>query len=189
MIYKNTKELKEIFGIDITEKNRTIPHVALRCFYSEMRVEQLTGNISSRYVTIAKEIGCNRDNLYNMLSKAETLRKDKSTKVLFEAFKNKDKSLFEQYLTNHKEYRKQYHKNWDKNKAMKTYEPPKVIKVFAKIEKRKSVMSNLKLAEYLRANNLLKHDVWDTPVRNISPNQWQQVKKINPIMFESIINH
>jgi hypothetical protein len=187
-MYQNTKELKDIFGIDITEKNRTTPYNVLRYFFAEMREKELRG-IPNHFEMVAKELNFKRVNVYNCLLKAETLRKDKSTKILFEAFKNKDKSLFEQYLTNHKEYRKQYRKNWDENKAMKTYEPPKVIKVFAKIEKRKSVMSNLKLAEYLRANNVLKHDVWDTPVRNISHNQWQQVKKINPKMFESIINH
>ena len=149
-MYKNTKELKETLGIDITQKNRTIPYVALRAFYAEMRVEQLTGNITSRYKTISKEIGCGRDNVYNLLTKGELFKKDECIKFIFEAFKTKDKTLL-------KEYEKQLRKTRALSKSAKS------LKMFtdgisyiqkptqiANTEKTIIKMSNLKLAEFLR---------------------------------------
>jgi len=48
-------------------------------------------------------------------------------------------------------------------------------------------MTNLELASFLRANKVLNHVVWDLPVKNISQNQWEQIRQINPTMFETII--
>jgi hypothetical protein len=185
MNYANTKEIQEVFNINITEKNRTIPYVAIRCFYAEMRVEQLTGNISSRYTTIAKETGCNRDNLYNMLLKAKLFKEDKYTKILFEAFKNKDKTLIEAYKEQIKQINLDNHRNRYIQKVFNEFQEVKRVKVVTKLDKNKAPMTNLKLAEYLRTNKVFKHELWDTPVKNISENQWKQVKQINPKMFDN----
>ena len=181
-MYKSTQEIKEVFGIDITQKNRTIPYVALRSFYAEMRVVQLTGNITSRYTTISKEIGCNRDNVYNLLKKGELFKKDECIKFIFEAFKTKDKVLL-------KEYEKQLRKS---AKSLKMFNDgcnyAQIPSQIANNEKTIIKMSNLKLAEFLRLNKEFKHQLWGVPVRNISANQWEQVRSINKKMFDSIIN-
>jgi hypothetical protein len=187
-MYKSPEEINEIFGIDITEKNRTIQFVALRAFYAEDRVKQLKGRITSIYVTVSNEIGCGRDNVYNLLTKGEIFKKDECIKIIFEAFKTKDKGLL-------KEYEKQLRKTRALNHSEKNLKmfndginyaqkPSQV----GNTEKTIIKMSNLKLAEFLRANKVLKHDLWDVPVRNISTNQWKQVRKINPKMFEEIVN-
>ena len=188
MNYKSTKEIKEVFGIDITKKNRTIPYVALRSFYAEMRVEQLTGNITSRYTTISKEIGCNRDNVYNLLKKGELFKKDECIKFIFKAFKTKDKVLL-------KEYEKQLRKTRALSKSAKSLKMfndgcnyAQMPSQIANNEKTIIKMSNLKLAEFLRLNKEFKHQLWNVPVRNISENQWEQVRNINKKMFDSIIN-
>lgn len=188
-MYKSTEEIKEIFGIDITEKNRTIPFVALRAFYAEDRVNQLKGRITSRYIKVSNEIGCGRDNVYNLLKKGELFKKDECIKIIFEAFKNKEKSLL-------KEYEKQLRKTRALNNSAKS------LKMFndgfnyaqkpsqtGNTEKTIVKISNLKLAEFLRANKVLKHDLWDVPVRNISTNQWKQVRNINKKMFDNYVNN
>ena len=187
-MYKSTQEIKEVFGIDITKKNRTIPQVALRAFYAEMRVEQLTGNITSRYTIIAKEIGCNRDNVYNLLKKGELFKTDECVKFIFEAFKTKDKALL-------KEYEKQLRKIRALSKSLKDNKMfndgcnyAQIPSQIANNEKTIIKMSNLKLAEFLRLNKEFKHQLWGVPVKNISANQWEQVRNINKKMFDSIIN-
>lgn len=189
MNYKNTKELQQALSINIKEKNRTIPYVAIRCFYAEMRVDQLTGNISSRYTTIANEIGCNRDNLYNMLLKAKLFKEDIDTKMLFTAFQNKDKGQIKAYHDNLRDRKARQQSDYYQNKSLNEFIPAQRVKVLTKQDKNKSLMSNLKLAEYLRVNKVFKSELWDVPVRNISPNQWKQAKKINPKMFEEIVNN
>ena len=184
-MYKSTNDLKETLGIDITEKNRTIPYVALRCFYAEMRVEQLEGRISKRYTIVSKEIGCGRDNVYNLITKGKLFKKDECVKIIFEAFKTKEKTLL-----------KEYEKQLIKTKALKNSE--RTLKMFndgfnyAQTPRGKKSMvvkmSNLKLSEFLRANSILKHELWDTPVRNISDAQWIKARNINENMFDLINN-
>jgi hypothetical protein len=184
MNYKNTKELKDIFGIDITEKNRTIPYVAMRSFYAESKTNELKGNITSRYTKVANEIGCGRDNIYNLITKGKKFKTDECIKILFEAFKTKDKALISQY---HKQVIKTRALNHSERNA-KMFNDGHCYVQIPKGKEQTYIISNLKLAEYLRANKVLKHELWDTPVKNISPNQWQQAKKINPKMFEEIVN-
>lgn len=187
-MYKNTKEIKETFGIDITEKNRTIPFITLRAFYAEMRVEQLTGNISNRYTTIAKEVGCNRDNLYNVLLKAKLFKEDKYCKILFEAFKTKDKALIQVYHETKRKDKVEYNANRCREIVLAEHKPATIVKTITRFDKNKVPMSNLKLAEYLRKNKVMKHELWDCPVKNISANQWQKVRSINKKMFDLMIN-
>ena len=184
-MYKSAKQIKEILGIDITEKNRKIPFVALRAFYAEVKVKKLPGNITSRYTTIANEIGCSRDNVYNLLKKVNIFKTDECIKILYKAFKTKDKALIEEY-----------HKQFKKSLALK--HSSKNIKMFndgfCYVQKPKqkteiSTLSNLKLAEYLRTNKVLKHKLWDTPIRNISDKQWKQVRTINTEMFDNFANN
>ena len=188
-MYKSTKEIQQIFSINIKEKNRTIPYVALRCFYAEMRVEQLTGNITNRYTTIAKEIGCNRDNLYNMLLKAKLFKEDKYCKILFEAFKTKDKALIEVYHETKRKDKVEYQANRYIEIALAEHKPATIVKTITRFDKNKAPMSNLKLAEYLRKNKVMKHELWDCPVKNISANQWQKVRSINKNMFDNYVNN
>jgi hypothetical protein len=187
MNYTNTKELKDIFGIDITEKNRTTPYNAMRYFYAEMREKELRGT-PNHFAIIGKEINCDRVTIYNSLLKAKLMREDKNTEVLYTAFKNKDKSLIEDYKISFKKRKAINQSNYYIKKSLKETKPATIVKVVTRFDKNKALMSNLKLAEFLRANKILKHELWDTPVRNISPNQWKQVRKINPKMFEEIIN-
>lgn len=183
-MYKSTKEIQQIFDIDITDKNRTIPFMALRAFYAEDRVRQLRGNTTNRYTTVAKELGCGRDNVYNLLKRGKTFKEDKCIKIIFEAFKAKDKALINKY---HKELKKTIalEKSFKNNKMFNDG-----IKIEVKPKEKIEVktLSNLKLAEFLRTNKVMKHDLWNTPVKNISANQWQQVRQINKNMFDSFIS-
>ena len=185
MNYTNTKELKDIFEIDITEKNRTIPYVAMRSFYAESKINELKGNITSRYTKVANEIGCGRDNIYNLITKARKFKTDECIKILFEAFKTKDKALILQY---HKQVIKTRALNHSERNAKMFKDGHSYIQL-PKGKEQTYLMSNLNLAEYLRKNKVMKHELWDTPVKNISTNQWQQLKKINPKMFEEIVNN
>jgi len=187
-MYKNTKEIQEVFGIDITEKNRTIPYVALRAFYAEDRINQLKGNITSRYKTVAKELGCGRDNVYNLLKKGELFKTDECIKLIFEGFKSKEKGCLEEYEKQLKKTRalsKSLKDNKMFNDGVSYVQKPTEI---TKFDKSKELMSNLKLAEYLRKNKVFKHDVWGIPVKNISDKQWSQVRDINKNMFDLMLN-
>ncbi len=190
-MYKSTEEIKEIFGIDITEKNRTIPYNALRYFYAEQREKELKGT-PNRLQIIAKEINCDRVTIYNSLFKAKLMREDKNTEILFKAFKNKDKSLIDEYKLRFKKRKAEQQSNYYVKKALKEIKeikPATIVKVVTKFDKNKALMSNLKLSEFLRANKILKHDVWDVPVKNISTNQWDQVRNINKKMFDNYVNN
>jgi len=187
-MYKNIKEIQEVFGIDITEKNRTIPYVALRAFYAEDRINQLKGNITSRYTIVSKELGCGRDNVYNLLKKGKLFKTDECIKLIFEAFKTKDKALFNEYEKQLKKTRalsKSLKDNKMFNDGVSYIQKPTNI---GNTEKTIIKMSNLKLAEFLRLNKEFKHPLNYTPVKNISENQWQQVRDINKNMFDSMIN-
>ena len=186
-MYKSTKEIQQIFSINIKEKNRTIPYVALRAFYAEQRDKELNG-INNHFDIIAKEIGCNRPNVYNCLLKAKLFKEDKYTKILFEAFKTKDKSLIEVYHETKRKDKVEYQANRYREIALAEHKPATIVKTITRFDKNKAPMSNLKLAEYLRKNKVMKHELWDIPVKNISSNQWQQVRSINKNMFDSFIN-
>ena len=187
-MYESHEEIKQTFGIDITEKNRTIPYVAMRCFYADMKVKILKGKITNRYRTIASEIGCNRDNLYNLLTKAKSFKTDKHTKLIYKAFKNKDKTQLQAYFDLRKQIHVEKRNVMYKKRAFKEYVPAVKVKVLTKFDKNKALMTNLELASFLRANKVLNHPVWETPVKNISQNQWDQVKQMNPAMFDKIVN-
>lgn len=187
-MYKSTKELKETLGIDITQKNRKVEYVALRAFYAEERIKQLKGNITSKYLVVSKEIGCGRDNVYNLLTKGELFKKDECIKFIFEAFKTKDKALL-------KVYEKQLRKTRALSKSAKSlkmfndgYNYAQIPSQVGNTEKTIIKMSNLKLAEFLRLNKEFKHQLWGVPVRNISQNQWDQVRSINKNMFDLMLN-
>jgi len=186
-MYQNTKEIEKVFGIDITEKNRTIPYVALRAFYVEQRDKELNG-INNHFDIIAKELNCNRPNVYNMLLKAKLFKEDKYCKILFEAFKMKDKSLLQQYQEAKRKEKSEQQAQRYLKRDLKEFVPATRVKEITKLDKSKALMSNLKLAEYLRKNKVFKHDVWGIPVKNISANQWSQVRDINKNMFDLMLN-
>jgi len=187
-MYKNTKEIKEVFGIDITEKNRTIPFVALRAFYTEIREKELNG-IPNHFEIIAKELNFKRVNVYNMLFKAKLFKEDRYCKILFKAFETKDKSLIQEYHNSVRTLKTEKQAERYLQRDLKEFIPAQRVKVISKFDKNKSLMSNLKLSEFLRKNNVKKHEVWDTPVKNISQNQWQQVREINSKMFDKYVNN
>jgi len=188
-MYKSTKEIKQVFGIDITEKNRTIPYVALRAFYAEDRVNQLKGNITSRYKTVAKELGRGRDNVYNLLKKGKLFKTDECIKLIFEGFKTKEKGCLQEYEKQLKKTRALSHSEKSIKMFNDGFNYAQIPSQLDKTEQFVSKMSNLKLAEFLRANKVLKHEVWDTPVRNISNNQWEKVRNINEKMFDNYVNN
>jgi hypothetical protein len=182
------EEIKTIFGIDITEKNRSTPYLALRYFYAEMRVKQIKGNISKKYITTANEINCNRDNLYNMLLKAEVFKKDELIKYIYKAFKTKEKRYFEEYLNKKQEQINNYQKIYEEEKTLRNHVPAERKDVVVKVFRNDPLLKNLQVADFLKANKILSHPLWDVPAKNISPNQWQKLKKINPEMFEQLVN-
>lgn len=186
-MYKSTKEIQQIFSINIREKNRTIPYVAFRAFYSEMREKELNG-IPNHFEIIAKELNFKRVNVYNCLLKAKLFREDKNTKILFKAFKTKDKALIQEYYDNLRVLKSEKQAERYLQRDLKEFIPAQRVKVISRFDKNKSPMTNLKLAEYLRKNKVLKHELWDTPVKNISVNQWQKVRSINENMYDSIVN-
>lgn len=187
-MYKSTKEIQQIFSINIKEKNQIITYVALRCFYAEQREKELNG-IPKVFDIIAEEINCNRSNVYNVLLKAKLFRENKDTQILFEAFKNKDKTLIEEYHKQVKAKKINYQRNRYSEIVLNEHKPAEVVNVISRADNKKAPLSNLKLAEFLRVNKVLKHELWDTPVKNISDNQWQKVRNINKIMFDKFVNN
>jgi hypothetical protein len=187
MNYKNTKELKKIFGIDITEKNRTIPYVILKNLYIQQKKEDYLKdglNISNAIIKLAKELKMDSSSVFNSLNRFELYSKDKSLELLFKAFRTKEKAFIDLYIRKCKERKKQIQKDWRITQGI----PEKKVKV-KEINTTKVELNNKQLSEFLRANNIKKHELWNKQVKNISQNQWQQVKKINPKMFEEIVNN
>lgn len=180
-------EIKTIFGIDITDKNRSVPYIALRYFCAEAMEKELKGN-PKHFDIIAKELNFKRVNVYNCLLKAKELKKDKLVKLIYKAFKTKDKTYLDEYFRLKAIETKNYNKTYKDNLVLRSHVPAErktqVIKTFSNAPK----LSNLKLAEFLRNNNVLKHELWDVPTKNISANQWQQLRNINKNMFDSYAN-
>lgn len=171
MVYKNIQEIKDIFNMDLSEKNRTIPYVAFRTFYVVEKLKVL------HPTEIAKELNINRTSVYHCLKNYEEQTKTK----LFKAYLKKDKFILDEWHSEYKEKRKEHYKTSKANDVLS-----KFVEATRTIPKKYKTLSNLKLAEFLRLNKNLNHNCWNTPVINISHNQWQEIRKINKKMFDLI---
>lgn len=185
-MYKSTKEIQKIFSINIKEKNRNIEYVILKTLYIQQKKEEYLKdglNISNVSIKLAKELNMNSSSVFNSFNRLEMYSKDKSLELLFKAFRTKEKAFVDLYLRKQKERKKELQKNWRLAKGI----PEKPINV-KEINYTKVELNGKQLSEFLRANNIKKHKAWNTPVKNISQNQWQQVRQINKNMFDSFIN-
>lgn len=171
MTYKNIKEIKKIFGMDLSEKNRTIPYVTFRTLYAVEKLNEF------HITEVAKELKINRTSVYHCVKNYDEQCKTE----LFKAFKTKDKSILDKYHAEQKEKQNNYSKESKNREVISTFvEAPRLKKPKHK------TLSNLKLAEFLRINKMFKHEAWNIPIKNISPNQWKDIRSIDKKMFDRL---
>jgi 7,8-dihydro-6-hydroxymethylpterin-pyrophosphokinase len=194
------EEIKTIFGIDITEKKRMPLLVALRAFYAVKTIKQLKKNKLAKtsliYESIALEINSTRTMVYKLIEKEEYFKNDAQYSKLFLAFKNKDKSIFNEFINDLAQIRKNNRKNYFNDcYSIRKRELAKesLSNTLAEIEavtnrNNYRKLNNLDIATFLRANNDLKSPAWDIPVKEMTSENFEAIKKINPEMFEQLVN-
>lgn len=168
--------------MDLTNGSRKIQYFAFKTFYIEERLKTLKGKDYSKFKLVAQELNITRSTIYNNLKKIDDLKTNALTKFLYTAYTQKSPAYLEIYKN---EVAKQRITKIVADVNKLAVERKAV--VLTKFDKNKALMTNLKLAEYLRLNNVLKHDCWDIKVTDISENQWNGLRKINPKMFDSYV--
>jgi hypothetical protein len=119
----------------------------------------------------------------------KTYKTDKASKLIVKAYINKDKEYIKKYYDLIQQQKDSYKQQWSFKKYYdgKDYEPkPKVvIPIRTKVNK---LMSNLQVADYLKANKVLKKTkFWDKMLLDYTNDDWHKLREINPEMFDSYL--
>lgn len=85
------QEIKKIFNIDITERNRTDLNVYLRTLYVESKIKK------SSFSAIGRELGYNHATLINCYYKLDLYNLDPLFMYVKKAFKTKDATLIDEF--------------------------------------------------------------------------------------------
>lgn len=183
-------EIKTNLGVDITQKNRTVVNVVLKALYVEQKYNQLKHLKQSELLKIlCNDINCDRTNIYNYLKKIKNYKFDIATKLIVKAYYEKDKQFIEAYHQHIKQSKEDYRNEWYKEKTFKQIE--EVIKDKVITPKKPKVvrpMKNLQVADYLKANKILKVSrYWDRLLTDYTEEDWFNLREINPKLFDSYI--
>lgn len=183
-------EIKENLGVDITQKNRTVVNVVLKALYVEQKYNQLKHLKQSELLKIlCNDINCDRTNIYNYLKKIKNYKFDIATKLIVKAYYEKDKQFIEAYHQHIKQSKEDYRNEWYKQKSNNVIQ--ETLKARVVIPTKPKVfrpMNNLQVADYLKANKILKVSrYWDRMLTDYTEEDWFNLREINSKMFDSYI--
>jgi hypothetical protein len=183
-------QIKETLGVDLTLQNRTVVNTVLKALYVEQQYKQLKHLKQTDILkSVTNDINCKRSNIYNYFKKMKTYKTDKASKLIVKAYINKDKEYIKKYYDLIQQQKDNYKQQWSFKKYYdgKDYEPkPKVnIPIRTKVNK---LMNNLQVADYLKANKVLKNTkFWDKMLLDYTNDDWHKLREINPKMFDSYL--
>lgn len=183
-------EIKENLGVDLTQKNRTVVNTVLKALYVEQQYKELKHLTQADILrSVTNDINCKRSNIYNYFKKIKTYKTDTASKLIVKAYKNKDKDYIKKYYDLIQQQKDTYKQQWSFKKYYdgKDYEPKQKANAKPTIKANK-LMSNLQVADYLKANKVLRNTkFWDKMLLDYTVDDWNNLREINPKMFDSYI--
>jgi len=166
------KEIKDILGIDITEVNKKLPFVVLKALYIENRIIELKDfNKNHKYEIICKELNIKKSNILYALKQVEKYKIGETTKILFNAFKSKEKHLINDYYKALEDRNRRSVYLYDLNKR--------------NIRNNSIKLNNLQVADYLKANSINISRFWDRLPKYYTDKEWLELRSFNSKMFDS----
>jgi hypothetical protein len=183
-------EIKETLGVDLTLQNRTVVNTVLKALYVEQQYKQLKHLKQAEILrSVTNDINCKRSNIYNYFKKMKTYKTDKASKLIVKAYVNKDKEYIKKYYDLIQQQKDSYKQQWSFKKYYdgKDYEPKRKVNIPTRTKVNK-LMSNLQVADYLKANKVLKKTkFWDKMLLDYTAEDWNKLRNINPEMFDSYL--
>lgn len=153
------QDIKEVFGIDLTESDRR-PHIVyLRGQYIDQEIKK-----GRRKLHICRDLKCNHASVFHYLVRKPKYKFVPEYQEVKKAFKNKDVKLFLEIdfkLTNKKYIR---YDNFDKKPKIKKSNMPKVRWHY------------LRIIEALRKDN--KNKLWDKPMKEFTKKDYKVLEKL-----------
>ena len=154
------KEIKDLFKVDLTEKNRKSHIVYLRGHYIDKEYKK-----GRSYLNICTELKCNHASGYHYLKAKTKYKKIKEYNEIKIAFDTKNVELFKEidFRLNNKKYI--YYDNFEKKpKKIKKNEMPEVRWHY------------LRIIEALRKDN--KNKLWDKPMKEFTNKDYKVLEKL-----------
>jgi hypothetical protein len=155
----NLQEIKDLFGVDLTEKNRKSHIVYLRGHYIDKEYKK-----GRSYLNICTELKCNHASGYHYLKAKTKYKKIKEYNEIKIAFDTKNVELFKDidFRLQNKKYI--YYDNFEKKpKKIKKNEMPEVRWHY------------LRIIEALRKDN--KNELWDKPMPEFTINDYKILER------------
>ena len=154
------QEIKDLFGIDLTIKNRKPHFVYLRGIYMDQEKENGRNTLN-----ICKELKCNHATGFHYFKRKEKYKNIKEYNEVKIAFDNKDVDLFKDIdlRLNSVKYI-YYNLEPKKPKAIKENEIPEVRWHY------------LRIIETLRKDN--KNKLWDKPMKEFTINDYKNLESL-----------
>ena len=184
------QQIKENLGIDLSIQSRKVPTVVLKALYVEKQFEILKSLPNPEILRIiSNDINCSRSNIYNYFKKLKNYKLDKATQLIVKAFNEQDKQYIEKYYEHIKQASVEYRSQWYKQKSFKQIEEEIKDKVITpKKPKVIRPMNNLQVADYLKANKILRgKKYWDRLLTDYTEEDWFNLREINPTMFDTYL--
>lgn len=155
----NLKEIKDLFGVDLTEKNRKSHIVYLRGHYIDKEYKK-----GRSYLNICTELKCNHASGYHYLKAKTKYKKIKEYNEIKIAFDTKNVELFKDidFRLQNKKYIQ--YDNFDKKPKVKKSNMPKVRWHY------------LRIIEALRKDN--KNKLWDKPMKEFTKKDYKVLEKL-----------
>ena len=184
------QQIKENLGIDLSVQSRKVPTVVLKALYVEHKYKELKGIPPPEILKIiTQDINCHRTNIYNYFKKLNSYKLDKATQLIVKAFNEQDKTYIDKYYEHIKQASVEYRNQWYKQKSFKQIEEEIKDKVITpKKPKVNRPMNNLQVADYLKANKILRgKKYWDRLLTDYTEEDWKELREINPTMFDAYL--
>lgn len=156
----NLQEIKDLFGVDLTEKNRKSHIVYLRGHYIDKEYKK-----GRSYLNICSELKCNHASGYHYLKAKGKYKKIKEYQEIKIAFDNKDAELFKaiDFRLHNKKYIQ--YDNFDKKpKRIRKNHLPTVRWHY------------LRIIEALRKDN--RNKLWDKPMKEFTKKDYKVLKDL-----------
>ncbi len=143
------KDIKEIFGIDILEKNRRLPYVYLKNIYVN---EQYDNEVPILH--IANTLGMNHSAILSLRKRNEVFQSRPDFMLIKKSYESKNMTTFESGLNSIKKRKPPYQRNvsekLNKNKPDKRWHSSKIIEILRKYPTHR--LWNIPMNEFTRGN-------------------------------------
>lgn len=148
------QEIKSLFGVDLTEKNRKSHIVYLRGHYIDKEYKK-----GRSYLNICTELKCNHASGYHYLKAKTKYKKIKEYNEIKIAFDTKNVELFKEIDLRLQNKKYILYDNFDKTKRIIKSHLPTIR------------WNYLRIIETLRKDN--KNQLWDKPMKEFTKNDYK----------------